>query len=91
MLDLERCRAGAAPTAPSSRRASVMQEQRGRSRLAPAEHPTLADLAVFPDVILFEERGVSPMPYPALRRWTDRVERIPGFVVMPGTFPADRL
>ena len=49
-------------------------------------HPTIADLAIFPDVILSEEGGISRLDYPALRRWTDRVRRIPGFVTMPGIF-----
>jgi glutathione S-transferase len=39
-------------------------------------------------VILSEEGGVSRQDYPAIRRWTDRVKRIPGFTVMPGVFPA---
>ena len=38
--------------------------------------------------MLSEEGGISRMDYPALRRWTDRVRRIPGFKVMPGIFPA---
>jgi glutathione S-transferase len=39
--------------------------------------------------MLSEEGGISRLPYPAIRRWTDRVKRIPGFIVMPGIFPAD--
>jgi len=31
---------------------------------------------------------VSRQDYPAIRRWLDRVRRIPGFVVMSGVFPA---
>ena len=54
-----------------------------------ARHPTIADLvAIFPDVALSEEGGVSRLQYPAIRRWIDRVKRIPGFSVMPGIFPA---
>ena len=52
-----------------------------------APGPTLADIAVFPPVILCEEGGISRQDYPAVRRWTDRVKRIPGFVAMPGVFP----
>jgi len=51
-------------------------------------HPTVADIAIFPDVILSEEGGISRLDYPAIRRWTDRVKRIPRFTVMPGIFPA---
>ena len=53
-----------------------------------ARHPTIADIACFPYVILSEEGGIFRQDYPAIRRWTDRVKRIPGFVVMPGVFPA---
>ncbi|KAA1426586.1 glutathione S-transferase family protein [Nocardioides antri] len=62
-------------------------EQEGRSWLCAADHPTIADLAVFPDVALSEEGGVSRIDYPAVRRWTDRVKRIDGFVPRSGLFP----
>jgi len=41
-------------------------------------------------VVLSEEGGISRLDYPALRRWTDRVKRIPGFEVMPGIFGASQ-
>ena len=62
-------------------------EQEGRNWLCGPGHPTIADIACFPGVMLSEEGGISRMPYPAIRRWTDRVKRIPGFVPMPGIFP----
>jgi glutathione S-transferase len=63
-------------------------EKAGRDWLVEGEHPTIADIAVFPDVTLSEEGGVSRQDYPAISRWLDRVRRIPGFVVMSGVFPA---
>jgi glutathione S-transferase len=63
-------------------------EREHRSWLLPGEAPSIADIAVFTEAILSEEGGVSRQDYPALRRWTDRVRRIPGFVVMSGVFPA---
>jgi glutathione S-transferase len=51
------------------------------------DHPTIADIACFPCVMLSEEGGISRLPYPAIRRWTDRVKRLPSFSVMPGIFP----
>lgn len=63
-------------------------EKQGRDWLVAGDHPTIADIAVFPDVVLSEEGGVSRQDYPAIRRWLDRVRRIPGFVVMSGVFPA---
>jgi len=63
-------------------------ERQQRPWVCAASHPTIADLALFPDVVLSEEGGISRIDYPALRRWTDRVKRIPGFSPMPGIFPA---
>ncbi|MDE0194208.1 MAG: 2Fe-2S iron-sulfur cluster-binding protein [bacterium] len=48
---------------------------------------TVADIAVFPDVALSGEGGISHEDYPALRRWAERVQRLPGFVDMPGVLP----
>ncbi len=62
------------------------QEKAGRTWLCSPEHPTIADIAVFPDVVLSEEGGVSRLEYPAIRRWCDRVKAVPGFDVMPGVF-----
>lgn len=50
-------------------------------------HPTIADLAIFPDVALSQEGGISRQDYPAIRRWIDAVKSLPGFVPMPGIFP----
>ena len=63
-------------------------EREGGDWLVPGAHPTIADVACFPYVILSEEGDVSRQDYPAIRRWTDRFKRIPGFVVMSGVFPA---
>ncbi|OZM76066.1 glutathione S-transferase C-terminal domain-containing protein [Pseudonocardia sp. MH-G8] len=61
-------------------------EQRGEDFLAGAF--SLADIACFGDVALCEEGGVSRQDYPAVRRWCDRVKRVPGFPLMSGIFPA---
>lgn len=63
-------------------------EQEGRDWLCSAAHPTVADIACFPYVMLSEEGGISRQDYPAIRRWCDRVKRIKGFTVMSGVFPA---
>jgi len=65
-------------------------EREGRDWLCLPAHPTTADIACFPYVMLSEEAGVPRQDYPAIRRWTDRVRRIPGFTVMSGIFPAGR-
>lgn len=63
-------------------------EKAGRDWLCRPAHPTTADIACFPYVMLSDEAEVSRQDYPALRRWTDRVRRVPGFTVMSGIFPA---
>ncbi|GHA36001.1 glutathione S-transferase [Devosia pacifica] len=63
-------------------------EREGRDWLCAPSHPTTADIACFPYVALSEEAGVPRQDYPAIRRWLDRVKRIPGFTVMSGVFPA---
>jgi glutathione S-transferase len=62
-------------------------EEAGRAWLCPPSRPTIADLACFPDVMVAEEGGVSLAPYRAIRRWTDRIKRLPAFETMPGIFP----
>ncbi|OED36418.1 glutathione S-transferase [Chromatiales bacterium (ex Bugula neritina AB1)] len=52
------------------------------------DNPTIADIACFPYIMLSEEGSISRQDYPAIRRWADQVKRIPGFIVMPGIFPA---
>jgi len=64
------------------------QEQQEHDWLVPGAHPTIADIACFPYVMLSEEGGISRVDYPAIRRWCDRVKRLSGFIVMPGIFPA---
>jgi len=62
-------------------------ERAGHGWLVAGSRPTLADLACFACVALSEEGGVMHEDYPAIRRWCDRVGRLPGFVSMPGVFP----
>jgi glutathione S-transferase len=51
-----------------------------------ARHPTIADIACFPYIAMSEEGGVTRDDYPAIRRWVERVKRLPGFIGMPGIF-----
>ena len=45
---------------------------------------TIADVGCFPYVALAPEGEISLDPYPAVRKWVERVKRQPGFVSMPG-------
>ena len=64
------------------------QEQQQLEWICRGSHPSLAEIACFPYVALSEEGGISRQEYAAVRRWTDRVKRIPGFIGMPGIFLA---
>lgn len=86
-FDLEACQEGAHRLFRQLDEHLWFREREGKDWVCSAEHPTLADVALFPDVILSEEGGVSRLDYPALRRWTDRFKGLPGFTVMPGIFP----
>ena len=89
-FDLEACQGGAHRLFRVLDEHLWFRERDGREWVCSGAHPTIADIALFPDVVLSEEGGISRLDYPALRRWTDRVKRIPGFTVMPGIFPAGR-
>jgi glutathione S-transferase len=88
-FDIDKCRAGAHALFRVLDEYLWFAEQQGQDWLCPGDHPTIADIACFPYVMLSEEGGISRLPYPAIRRWADRVKRIPGFTLMPGIFMAD--
>lgn len=89
-LDLEKAQQGAHRLFRYMDEHLWFAERDGHDWLCAPDHPTTADIACFPYVMLSEEGGISRQDYPALRRWTDRVRRIPGFVVMSGIFPAGK-
>ena len=86
-FDLQACQAGAHRLLRALDEHLWFREQEGLSWVALSAAPTVADIALFPDVALSEEGGISREDYPALRRWTERVQRLPSFVDMPGVLP----
>jgi glutathione S-transferase len=86
-LDVEAARAGAHRLYRILDEHLWFREAQGGQWLCSAAHPTVADIACFPYVVMSEDGGIPLLNYPAIRRWTDRVKRIPGFVVMSGVFP----
>ncbi len=87
-LDAEACRASAHQLFRILDEHLWFAEQQNQPWLVSGAEPTIADIACFPYVILSEEGSIMRQDYPAIRRWTDRIKRIPGFTVMPGVFPA---
>ncbi len=84
--DIERCRRDAHALLRVLDEHLWFAEQQHQPWLCSDAHPTIADLACFPYVMLSEEGGISRMPYPAVRRWTDRIKAIPRFTPMSGIF-----
>jgi glutathione S-transferase len=56
--------------------------QLGERAWLAAEHPTIADLACYSYVAHAPEGGIPLDPYPSVRAWLARVEKLPRFVPM---------
>jgi glutathione S-transferase len=48
------------------------------------EHPTIADVAIFPYVALAPDGKIAFDPYPKVLAWIERVKQLPGFIGMAG-------
>lgn len=48
------------------------------------EHPTIADVAVFPYVALAPDGKIDLTPYSHVLAWIDRVKHLPGYLPMTG-------
>lgn len=48
------------------------------------EHPTIADIAIFPYVALARDGKIDLDAYPNVLAWIDRVKQLPGYVPMAG-------
>jgi glutathione S-transferase len=46
--------------------------------------PSIADIAVFPHIMLSHDSGIGHEDYPAINLWQRRVRKLPGFIGMPG-------
>lgn len=46
------------------------------------EHPTIADIAVFPYIALAGDGKIDLAPYPHVLAWIDRVQQLPGYISM---------
>lgn len=61
----------------------VMEGEIAKRAFFAGETPTIADVALYAYTARAPEGGVSLDPYPAVGRWLNRVEKLPGFVAMP--------
>jgi glutathione S-transferase len=46
------------------------------------EHPTIADVAVFPYIALALDGKIDLAPYPHVLVWIDRIKQLPGYIPM---------
>jgi glutathione S-transferase len=61
----------------------TMERHLSASTWLAAEHPTLADVAMYSYTAHVPEGGVSLAPFPHLRAWLARIEALPRFQGMP--------
>jgi glutathione S-transferase len=61
----------------------VMERALSATPFLVGDQPTLADLALYAYTHVAPQGGFSLEPYPAIRRWLERVPTLPGFVPMP--------
>jgi glutathione S-transferase len=87
-FDVDACRAGAHRLFRILDEHLWFAERQEQDWIVGNDHPTIADIACFPYVMLSEEGGISRQDYPAIRRWTDRFKQLRRFLTMPGIFPA---
>jgi glutathione S-transferase len=46
--------------------------------------PSIADIAVFPAIMLSHDCGIGHEDYPAINLWQRQIRRLPGFISTPG-------
>lgn len=62
-----------------------LTDQRFEGRIfLTGDHPTIADIACFPNTALAPDGGVSLDTYPSIRLWMRAIRSLPGFIEMPG-------
>jgi glutathione S-transferase len=65
---------------------AVLEHHLARYEWLSSGRLTIADVALYPYVALSPEGLVDLRPYPAISAWLGRVQALPGYVDMPGTY-----
>lgn len=60
-----------------------MQDELATRTWLAADHPTIADIAMYSYLRVADEGGLDLSPYPAILRWLAEVEELDGFLDMP--------
>jgi glutathione S-transferase len=61
---------------------ALMDGALATGRFIAGQEPTIADVALYSYTALAPEGDIPLEPYPAVRAWLQRIERLPGFVAM---------
>ena len=52
--------------------------------LADSRQATICDIACYPYTAMSNDGGISLQPYPAVIRWIEDIERLDGYIALPG-------
>jgi len=63
---------------------AVMEQHLATRDWLTGGHPTIADIACYTYAALAPEGGIDLGPFPAVRAWIARVQKLPNYVGMPG-------
>ena len=63
---------------------AVMEQHLATRDWLTCGHATIADIACYTYAALAPEGGIDLTPYPAVRAWIARVQKLPNYVGMPG-------
>jgi len=66
---------------------SIMAKRLENNAWLATETVTVADVAVYPYVALAHQGKIELASFPGIRQWLGRVEKLPGYVSMPGIQP----
>lgn len=64
---------------------TILNEKLSKSTwLADSRQATICDIACYPYTAMSEDGGISLEPYPAVIRWIEDIERLDGYIALPG-------
>ena len=64
---------------------TILNEKLSKSSwLADSRQATICDIACYPYTAMSNDGGISLEPYPAVIRWLEDIERLNGYIALPG-------
>ena len=65
---------------------NILQGRLEKYEWLATDHLTIADIAIYPYIALAPEGRLDLESYPAVTGWVSRIQALPGYVGMPGTW-----